>query len=174
MGSESSVKSLAAARRSVLILSLGLGLLFLLGSMGAAMTLLSPSPTRTGDPSAGRTDKEGSSKSERTPPLSGKTSLSDVREFESRPPAPERWQLVLTLAGGIAGAVLGLGGFLLRRRGAGLYLQRGLGILLAANAAYLPFSLAAPLAGPSLGIIALAGLGLWLVLVTWHPAFRSA
>ncbi len=174
MGSESAVKSLSAARRSVLILSLGLGLLFLLGSVGAVMALVSPSPAGAGGSSGSRMGSMDSTKSGRTQLGSGKTSLSDVREFESRPPAAERWQLVLTLLAGLAGAVLGLGGFLLRRRGAGLYFQRGLGILLSANAAYLPFSLAAPLAGPSLVIIALAGLGLWVVLVTWHPAFRSA
>ena len=159
------------ARRSVFVLCAALGLLFLLGTMGAALALVTSLGSRAGSPSPapGNVGIQGKASGAGAATVEP---LPEMREFQPRATTPEPAQLALSFAVALGGAVLGLGGFILRRRRFGLYLQRGFGILLLANLLYFPFSLAAPIVWPAALLLGLAGAGLWVLLVTLHPAAR--
>ena len=172
-GAEKPAVGFSAVRRSIFVLCAALGLMFAFATMGSALSLVATLKAMRSAPSH---------PGEKSAPARGTVSTIvrqkdgsdlELRQSQTMPMTPEPGRIAIGLFVASVGTVLGLGGFVLRRRRAGIHLQRLFGAMLLANLLLLPFSLAEPIIWPAVLLLCVAGVGLWILLVTIHPAERK-
>lgn len=127
----------------------------LFGSLGTVGALMGLAQARSPVPPPAKTGSEVTSFIQENPNYA--------------PPGPPKSQLWISAGVSFVFACAGWGGFLLRRRRAGLWLQRGLGFALTGNVLFVPFAMNSPLAWSPLAVLIIGMMGVGILLSTFHP-----